>query len=123
MTITGTGQEPSFTKSKPVIATTTGLLMLLLLVGNVQAKGNVDRGADLTFDCIECHGMDGMDGMGNSETPPIAGLEESYILQQLRDFYSGKKKSVDGLMHLFTEDRTDQDLQDLAAYWSSLKNK
>ena len=94
--------------------------MLLLLVGNVQAKGNVDRGADLTFDCIECHGMD---GNGNFETPPIAGLEESYILQQLRDFDSGKKKSVDGLMHLYTEDRTDQDLQDLAAYWSSLKNK
>ena len=74
----------------------------------------------MTFDCIECHGVD---GMGNFETPPIAGLEESYILQQLRDFYSGKTKFVDGLMHLYTEDRTDQDLQDLAAYWSSLKNK
>lgn len=64
-----------------------------------------------------------MDGKGNFETPPIAGLEESYILQQLWDFYSDKKKSVDGLMHLYTKHRTDQDLQDLAAYWSSLKNK
>ena len=103
---------------KPVIATTTGLLMLLLLIGNVQAKGDIDRGADLTFDCIECHGME---GKGNFETPAIAGLEESYILKQLRDFHSGKKTSIDGLMHLYTEDRTDQDLQDLAAYWSSLK--
>jgi len=102
---------------KPVIACTTGLLMLLLLAGNVQAKGDIDRGADLTYDCIECHGMD---GKGNFETPMIAGLEESYILQQLRDFHSGKKPSIDGLMHLYTEDRTDQDLQDLAAYWSSL---
>ena len=104
--------------TKPVIATTTGLLMLLLLVGNVQAKGNIDRGADLTFDCIECHGMD---GKGNFETPAIAGLKESYILKQLRSFYSGKRKSVDGIMHLYTEDRTDQDLQDLAAYWASRK--
>jgi cytochrome c553 len=103
---------------KPVIATVTGLLMLLLVVGNVQAKGNAERGADLTYDCIECHGMD---GKGDFETPPIAGLKESYILQQLRAFYTGKRKSVDGIMHLYTEDRTDQELQDLAAYWASVK--
>jgi cytochrome c553 len=103
---------------KPVIAGVTGLLMLLLLVGNVQAKGSASRGADLTYDCIECHGMD---GKGDFETPAIAGLKESYILSQLRAFYSGKRKSVDGIMHLYTEDRTDQELQDLAAYWASRK--
>ena len=92
--------------------------MLMLMAGNVQAKGSIERGGDLTFDCIECHGMD---GKGNFETPPIAGLKESYILKQLRGFYSGKTKSQDDMMHLYTEDRTDQDLQDLAAYWASLK--
>ena len=86
------------------------------MAGNVQAKGNVNRGADLTYDCIECHGMD---GKGDFETPAIAGLKESYLLKQLRDFYSGKKKSMDDIMHMYTEDRTDQDLQDLAAYWAS----
>lgn len=89
---------------------------LMLATANVHAKGSVQRGADLTFDCIECHGMD---GKGNFETPAIAGLKESYILKQLRSFYSGKKKSTDNIMHLYTEDRTDQDLQDLAAYWAS----
>ena len=90
--------------------------VLMLAAANVHAKGSVQRGADLTFDCIECHGMD---GKGNFETPPIAGLKESYLLSQLRAFYSGKKKSTDNIMHLYTEDRTDQDLQDLAAYWAS----
>lgn len=90
--------------------------VLMFAAANVQAKGSVQRGADLTFDCIECHGMD---GKGNFETPPIAGLKESYLLKQLRGFYSGKKKSTDSIMHLYTEDRTDQDLQDLAAYWAS----
>jgi len=101
---------------KPMITAAIGVLMLMLMAGNVQARGNVNRGADLTFDCIECHGMD---GKGDFETPAIAGLKESYLLKQLRDFYSGKKKSMDDMMHLYTEDRTDQDLQDLAAYWAS----
>ena len=101
---------------KPMTTAAIGLLMLMLMAGNVQARGNVNRGGDLTYDCIECHGMD---GKGDFETPAIAGLKESYLLKQLRDFYSGKKKSMDDIMHLYTEDRTDQDLQDLAAYWAS----
>ena len=101
---------------QPIIAAAIGLLMLM--AGNVQAKGSINRGADLTFDCIECHNMD---GRGDFETPSIAGLNESYLLKQLRGFYSGKAKSMDDLMHLYTEERTDQDLQDLAAYWASRK--
>lgn len=103
---------------KSILTAIISLLMLMLMAGNVQAKGSIERGGDLTFDCIECHGMD---GKGNFETPPIAGLKESYILKQLRGFYSGKTKSQDDMMHLYTEDRTDQDLQDLAAYWASRK--
>ena len=101
---------------KPIIAAAIGLLMLM--AGNVQAKGNINRGADLTFDCIECHKMD---GRGDFETPSIAGMNQSYLLKKLRGFYSGKAKSLDNLMHIYTEDRTDQDLQDLAAYWASRK--
>ena len=89
---------------------------IVLMVANVQAAGNIQRGADLTFDCIECHKMD---GSGAFETPNIAGLEEAYILEQLRGFYSGEKKSLDDMMHTYTEERSDQDLQDLAAYWAS----
>ena len=101
---------------KPIIAAT--IVLLMLVAGNVQARGSVSRGADLTFDCIECHKMD---GRGDFETPSIAGLSESFLLKKLRGFYSGKTKSLDNLMHIYTEDRTDQDLQDLAAYWASRK--
>ena len=93
-------------------------ILLLSLAGNVQAAGNIERGADLSYDCIECHGME---GEGNFETPPIVGLDEAYIIEQLRGFCGGKTKSLDGMMNTYTEDRTDQDLQDLAAYWASKK--
>lgn len=100
---------------KPIIIV---MIALLSTAGGVQAAGNAERGQDLTFDCVECHGFD---GKGDFETPGIAGLNEAYILKQLREFYSGKQKSLDDMMHLYTEDRTDQDLQDLAAYWASIK--
>jgi len=103
---------------KTIITATIGSLMLTLMVGNLEAKGDIERGADLTNDCIECHGMD---GKGNFETPAIAGLKQSYILKRLRGFHSGKTASLDGMMHTYTEDLNDQDLQDLAAYWASRK--
>ena len=103
---------------RTLIAGTLGLLTFAIMTGDVEAKGDVERGADLTTDCIECHGMD---GKGNFETPQIAGLKESYILQKLRGFKSGKTKSMDDMMHTYTEDLSDQNLQDLAAYWSSRK--
>ena len=99
---------------KSIIAVFIGLLMLM--AGNIYAKGSVQRGVDLTFDCIECHKMD---GKGDFETPSIAGLNESYLLKKLRNFRNNRDKSTDNIMHLYTEDRTDQDLQDLAAYWAS----
>ena len=101
-----------------VITATIGSLLLTLLVGNAQAKGNIETGADLTTDCIECHGMS---GEGNFETPAIAGLSQDYILKRLRGFKSGEIKSIDGLMHTYSEDLTDQEMQDLAAYYASRK--
>ncbi len=103
---------------KSIIVATIGSLMLTLMVGNAEAKGDIERGADLTSDCIECHGMD---GKGNFETPAIAGLKQSYILKRLRGFNSGKTQSLDDMMHTYTEDLTDQELQDLAAYYASRK--
>jgi len=98
------------------IAMLAAATVLVLSVVNVQAAGNVERGADLSYDCMECHGMD---GEGNFETPAIAGLDEAFIIEQLRDFCGGRKKSMDDMMHTYTEDRSDQELQDLAAYWAS----
>lgn len=103
---------------KIIVAASIGLLAVVMMTGNAQAKGDIERGADLTSDCIECHGMD---GKGNFETPQIAGLKEDHILKKLRGFKSGKTKSMDDMMHTYTEDLTDQQLQDLAAYWASRK--
>jgi cytochrome c553 len=103
---------------KTIIAATIGSLMVSLMVGNAEAKGNIKLGADLSAECIECHGMD---GKGNSETPAIAGLDEVYMFKRLRSFKSGNTKSLDGTMHTYLEGRTNQDLLNLTAYWGSRK--
>jgi cytochrome c553 len=91
--------------------------LLMLVAANSQAAGDVERGESLAYDCINCHGMQ---GEGNFETPAIAGLDEEYIIERLRGFCTGKLSSMDGIMNTYTEDLSDQDLQDLAAYWASL---
>ena len=97
--------------------TNAAAMFLLLLAGSAQAAGNIQKGEDLAYDCIGCHGME---GEGNFETPAIAGLDEDYIYQQLKDFCDGRRQSMDDMMGLYTEERTDQEMRDLAAYWSSL---
>lgn len=97
--------------------TATIAACLLSLTGVAHAAGNVEKGGDLAYDCFSCHGME---GQGNFETPAIAGLDEAYILERLRNFCKGGE-SMDGMMNLYTEGRSDQELQDLAAYWASLQ--
>ena len=89
---------------------------LMLAAGSLQAA-DAERGADLSSDCISCHGID---GKGTFESPKIAGLDQAYILKRLKGFSSGKTKSVDGIMHLYTEALSTRDLEDLAAYWASM---
>ena len=100
---------------KPVAV---AMMALMSIAGNVWAAGDAERGQDLINDCIECQGQA---GMGSFETPQIAGLTEAYIVKQLKEFHSGKRESLDGIMNLYTSERSAQDLEDLAAYWATVK--
>ena len=47
-------------------------------------------------------------------------LNKPISLKQFRTFNSGEK-SVEDMMRTYTEDLTDQGLQDLAVYWAAQK--
>ncbi len=69
--------------------------------------------------CIACHGDD-----GNSVIPTfpkIAGLQEGYIVKQLRDFRSGARTSE--VMSPVAAALKPEDIAPLAAYYSSRKMK
>jgi cytochrome c553 len=93
------------------------MFVLILATGYAQAGGDPARGKELTADCAACHGED---GMGDDEFPQLAGLAKAYIVEQLMAFKSGERIDENEFMPMYAEDLNDQDMADLAAYYSSL---
>jgi cytochrome c553 len=65
--------------------------------------------------CAACHGGDGNSAI--PMFPKIAGLQEAYIVKQLRDFQAGRRKS--DVMAPVVAGLKPEDLAPLAAYYSS----
>ena len=88
------------------------MFILMLAAGGVQAGGDAAKGAELAADCADCHGDD---GMGDEDTPAIAGMDAAVHAQKLADF-----KGSDSDMADYVEDLSEQDMADLAAYYATL---
>ncbi len=94
------------------------VFVLMASTGAVQAGGDVARGQQLSIDCADCHGED---GKGDDEMPQLAGLEEAYHVDQLKAFKSGERTDEDEMMLMYTEELSEQDMADLAAYYATLE--
>ncbi|MDT8319343.1 MAG: c-type cytochrome [Xanthomonadales bacterium] len=97
--------------------TTALILALLMATGAAQAGGDAARGAELAIDCADCHGED---GQGDSDVPAIAGLDPAKHVDLLKKYKSGELSDEDGMMQLYTEALSEQDMKDLAAYYATL---
>ena len=82
-----------------------------------QAAGDPARGSELRDECSDCHGEE---GMGDEEYPRLAGLDESYLLEEMKLIKKGERSEKAEMMLWFFEDLEEQDLADLAAYYASL---
>jgi len=79
------------------------------------AAGSKEAGQAKAATCSACHGMDG--NSVNPEWPNLAGQHETYILKQLNAFHGGKRQNP--LMSPMAAILSEQDMADLAAYFSS----
>jgi cytochrome c553 len=93
------------------------LCVFLLTATTIQAAGDPARGMELHGECSDCHGED---GMGDEEYPKLAGLDEDYLLEQMKLIKKGERSEKAEMMLWFFEDLEEQDLEDIAAYYSSL---
>ena len=87
----------------------------MLFANSILAAGDVAAGKTKVMMCTGCHGAD-----GNSMVPSfpkLAGLGEKYITIQLRNIKSGDRVIMEmmGILDM----SSDQDLQDMAAYYDS----
>ena len=95
-------------------------LALVALVSGAlpaAAAGSVEAGQAKAVTCSACHGLDG--NSLNPEWPTLAGQHETYIVKALQSFKSGARQNV--LMSSMALPLTEEDMQDLAAYFAAQK--
>lgn len=90
-------------------------IVALTAFASAHAAGNPVAGKNKSNSCAACHGPDGNSAAPNF--PKLAGQHESYIVKQLMDFKSGARK--DPVMSAQAANLSEQDMADLAAYYSS----
>ena len=93
--------------------------VLFLAPAFAQAAGDAVAGAKKAQTCAACHGVDG--NSSNPLWPSLAGQHAEYILKQLQDFKNNKRENAQ--MSPMAVNLGDQDMQDLAAYFSTQKIK
>ncbi|KIH86157.1 c-type cytochrome [Pseudomonas batumici] len=91
------------------------LLLTLGITGLAQAAGDAKAGQAKAAVCGACHGPDGNSMAPNF--PKLAGQGERYLTKQLQDIKAGKRTVLE-MTGLLTN-LSDQDLSDIAAYFSS----
>lgn len=87
--------------------------------------GNVERGKELYAPCVACHGPSGK-GSDAVKSPPLAGLQDWYLLGQLKHFKEGvrgvdPKDETGTQMRPFAKDLADeQAMKDVVSYIATL---
>jgi cytochrome c553 len=100
-----------------IVATllTLGLAAGATLAADAPLKGDPAAGATKSATCTACHGVNGNSML--PEWPALAGQNAVYLRDQIARFRDGHR--IDLLMMPMVQDLTDQDIADLAAYYST----
>lgn len=85
-----------------------------------ERRGDPKRGFELSEGCASCHEADGR-SFGYRLYPRIAGQHYVYLLNALREFRNKERHQAYAVqMWDSVTNLSDQDLRDLAAFYSSL---
>lgn len=93
------------------------LLLTLGISGLAHAEGDAAAGQGKIAMCSACHNADGNSTLPNF--PKLAGQGQRYLYKQMLDIKSGERPIVE--MTGMLDAMTDQDLQDIAAWYNSQK--
>ncbi|MCG3863330.1 MULTISPECIES: cytochrome c [unclassified Photobacterium] len=83
-------------------------------------KQQFEIGKQKALVCITCHGVDGISATGTY--PNLQGQKQQYLVAALKAYKQNQR--VDGLailMQGYAKDLSDQDMKDLAYYFSTVK--
>ncbi len=103
---------------KRFLFTIVATLSLLCIATTSHARGDIAVGKEKAAACVSCHGAN---GEGKGSYPALAGKSEEDIEHALKDYKSGKRSN--GMMKSFASKLSETDMENLGAYYASLKGK
>lgn len=103
------------------IASLTRILTLSLfacLSTTATAAGDADAGRTKAFTCLGCHGVPGYtNAYPTYRVPKLGGQHAQYLVSALKAYQSGQRNHA--TMQAQAASLSDQDMEDIAAYFSS----
>jgi cytochrome c553 len=86
------------------------------------AQGDAERGAKLAYTCLGCHGIEGYrNAYPSYRVPKLGGQKAAYLLAALQGYRDGTREHA--TMQAQASSMSDADMQDLAAYFSSIADE
>jgi cytochrome c553 len=90
-------------------------MLLATLPFSLAADGDPATGKEKSAVCQACHGLDGKSV--DPSYPNLAGQHESYLVKAMADYRAGRR--TDPIMGPMAINLSDQDIEDLAAWYAS----
>jgi len=92
-----------------------GVALAWALAGQAQAAGDAQRGKQIGYTCLGCHGIEDYKNVYPTySVPKLVGQQPEYIVAALKA-YRGKQRSH-ATMYAQASSLSDQDIEDVAAY-------
>jgi len=90
---------------------------ILIMPNMTFAEGDALAGKSKAAVCAACHGTN---GIGNYELwPNLAGQKLGYLIKSMKEFRDGKRS--DPSMAPIIKTLSNQDIEDIAAYYNSME--
>ena len=94
------------------------IFLSLSFIAMPALSGDIEKGKEKSQLCAGCHGADGISV--SPIIPNLAGQKEEYMINSIKAYKSGERKN--GIMSSVVGAVKDNDIEDIAAYYSSLNN-
>lgn len=86
--------------------------------GEALAAGDAERGKEISYTCLGCHGIEDYKNVYPTySVPHLVGQHPDYLLAALKEYKSGERSH--STMHVQAASLSEQDMQDVASYFAS----
>ena len=111
----GKSGRPATRPERRALAALAATAAIAAAAAQVAAQGAA-AGREKALQCQACHGLDGLAKVPGA--PHIAGQVQEYLVTAMRDYKTGARKNE--MMSVVMRELTDEDIEDLAAYYAGL---